>query len=245
MLKLIKLVACFFLMFSINACQPTQSATSTIDANNFDSFWIWGDIKTAPYLINAKELYILQGEIRYVKQKQSSVLIPQGISVLKLSHQKIWLVFRTHHLNWTEQDYRNIFNRLTQWKNQGNNVIGVQIDFDSKTKNLRDYALFLKKLRHKLPQNYQLSITGLLDWTNFKDQTTLAIFRQNINELIIQTYQGTTTIPNYSEYLKRISSLQLPYKIGFVQGGRYQKNVKYTNDPNFKGYVIFLLRSKT
>ncbi|KXO86218.1 hypothetical protein AYK86_15280 [Acinetobacter venetianus] len=245
MLKLIKLVACFFLMFSINACQPTQSATSTIDANNFDSFWIWGDIKTASYLINAKELYILQGEIRYVKQKQSSMLIPQGISVLKLPHQKIWLVFRTHHLNWTEQDYQNIFNRLTQWKNQGNNVIGVQIDFDSKTKNLRDYALFLKKLRHKLPQNYQLSITGLLDWTNFKDQTTLAIFRQNINELIIQTYQGTTTIENYSQYLKRISSLQLPYKIGFVQGGRYQKDVKYTNDPNFKGYVIFLLRSKT
>ena len=117
-------------MFSINACQPTQSATSTIDANNFDSFWIWGDIKTAPYLINAKELYILQGEIRYVKQKQSSVLIPQGISVLKLPHQKIWLVFRTHHLNWTEQDYQNIFNRLAQWKNQGNNVIGIQIDFD-------------------------------------------------------------------------------------------------------------------
>ena len=68
------------------------------------------------------------------------MLIPQGISILKLPHQKLWLVFRTHHLNWAEQDYQNIFNRLTQWKNQGNNVIGIQIDFDSKT-TVYDYVI--------------------------------------------------------------------------------------------------------
>lgn len=36
---------------------------------------------------------------------------------------------------------------------------------------------------------------------------------------MIQTYQGTTTIPHYPQYLKRISAMQLPYKIGFVQMG--------------------------
>jgi hypothetical protein len=62
---------------------------------------------------------------------------------------------------------------------------------------------------------------------------------------VIQTYQGTTTIPNYPQYLKRISAMQLPYKIGFVQNGLRQNNSNDFNDPHFKGYVIFLLRSKT
>jgi hypothetical protein len=243
-MKLLKTVFCIFLVFSLNACQPTQSATSKVDANDFASFWIWGDIQTAPYLVHAKELYILQGEIRYSKSKQISTFTPQGVSILKLPHQKIWLVFRTHHLAWNEQNYQTILNRLEHWRNQGNQVQGIQIDFDSKTNSLKDYAIFLQKLRQKLPQQYRLSITGLLDWTNFKDQNTLTLFRQNIDELVIQTYQGTTTIPNYPEYLKRISALRLPYKVGLVQHGTWFGNSTKQKDRYFKGYVVFLLRSK-
>ena len=243
-MKLLKTVFCIFLVFSLNACQPTQSATSKVDANDFASFWIWGDIQTAPYLVHAKELYILQGEIRYSKSKQISTFTPQGVSILKLPHQKIWLVFRTHHLAWNEQNYQTILNRLEHWRNQGNQVQGIQIDFDSKTNSLKDYAIFLQKLRQKLPQQYRLSITGLLDWTNFKDQNTLTLFRQNIDELVIQTYQGATTIPNYPEYLKRISVLRLPYKVGLVQHGTWFGNSTKQKDPYFKGYVVFLLRSK-
>jgi hypothetical protein len=243
-MKLLKTVFCIFLVFSLNACQPTQSATSKVDANDFASFWIWGDIQTAPYLVHAKELYILQGEIRYSKSKQISTFTPQGVSILKLPHQKIWLVFRTHHLAWNEQNYQTILNRLEHWRNQGNQVQGIQIDFDSKTNSLKDYAIFLQKLRQKLPQQYRLSITGLLDWTNFKDQNTLTLFRQNIDELVIQTYQGATTIPNYPEYLKRISVLRLPYKVGLVQHGTWFGNSTKQKDRYFKGYVVFLLRSK-
>ena len=243
-MKLLKTVFCIFLVFSLIACQPTQSATSKVDANDFASFWIWGDIQTAPYLVHAKELYILQGEIRYSKSKQISTFTPQGVSILKLPHQKIWLVFRTHHLAWNEQNYQTILNRLEHWRNRGNQVQGIQIDFDSKTNSLKDYAIFLQKLRQKLPQQYRLSITGLLDWTNFKDQNTLTLFRQNIDELVIQTYQGTTTIPNYPEYLKRISALRLPYKVGLVQHGTWFGNSTKQKDLYFKGYVVFLLRSK-
>lgn len=243
-MKLLKTVFCIFLVFSLNACQPTQSATSKVDANDFASFWIWGDIQTAPYLVHAKELYILQGEIRYSKSKQISTFTPQGVSILKLPHQKIWLVFRTHHLAWNEQNYQTILNRLEHWRNRGNQVQGIQIDFDSKTNSLKDYAIFLQKLRQKLPQQYRLSITGLLDWTNFKDQNTLTLFRQNIDELVIQTYQGATTIPNYPEYLKRISALRLPYKVGLVQHGTWFGNSTKQKDRYFKGYVVFLLRSK-
>ena len=55
---------------------------------------------------------------------------------------------------------------------------------------------------------------------------------------------GSKTIPNYQNYLKKVTKLNLPYKIGLVQHGDWNKPLSFKNDPNFKGYVVFLLRSK-
>ena len=74
-------------------------------------------------------------------------------------------------------------------------------------------------------------------------QQVLQLLRENIDELVIQSYQGSTTIPNYQSYLKKVSKLQLPYKIGIVQRGEWNPELNFSADPNFKGYVVFLLRS--
>ena len=83
-----------------------------------------------------------------------------------------------------------------------------------------------------------------MDWTNVTNQETLNLLNNTIDELVVQTYQGSTTIPNYAAYLKKVSALKLPYKIGIVQYGEWHRPPKLENDPNFKGYVVFLLRSK-
>jgi len=71
----------------------------------------------------------------------------------------------------------------------------------------------------------------------------LRLFRENINEIVIQTYQASTTIPNYQQYLKKVSALKLPYKIGLVQHGEWNRQFNFNSDQNFKGYVVFLLRN--
>ena len=246
MMRLTQTMLLLFLSLFLSACQPTQSATpiNRVDAKDYSAFWIWGDISSAPYLSKAQELYILQGEITVDATNKKSILIPQGISVLIQPKKKIWLVFRTHHLNWTTENVQLILKRIAHWENAGNHIQGLQIDFDSKTKNLKDYALFLQKIRTQLPQKYQLSITGLLDWTNVKDTQTLDILAKNIDELVIQSYQGNHTVSNYLDYLKRVTALKLPYKVGLVQHGLISKHHFFETDVNFKGYVIFLLRSK-
>lgn len=230
------------------AGQPSLAAMvqTQVDANQYTSFWIWGNIQSAPYLAKAKALYILQGEVRMIKGTQHSTLIPQGVSVLNIPQQKVWLVFRNHHLNWTDQELNIILRRIKQWEHSGNHIQGIQIDFDARTNDLRQYALFLAKLKKNLPLKYQLSITGLLDWSNVQDQTTLDLLRKNIDELVIQTYQGSTTIANYQAYLKQIAQLKLPYKIGLVQYGNWDSklNSALMKDQNFKGFVVFLLRNK-
>ncbi len=240
----VRILWLFFCCFSLIACQPSQSAPSKyqVNANDYDAFWIWGNIKSAPYLSKAKDIYILQGEVRVDKKIRQSTLIPQGIGVLKLPHQKVWLVYRNHHLNWQAHELDQILKRVRQWENSGNHIQGIQIDFDARTKNLNEYALFLQELRKQLPKQYQLSITSLMDWTNIQDQNTLKLFRENIDEMVIQTYQGSTTIANYQQYLKKVSTLRLPYKIGLVQHGEWNPNLNFKTDPNFKGYVVFLLR---
>lgn len=232
------------LLTVLNFNKTAMSATTQIDANHYDAFWIWGDIRSAPYLHQAKTLYILQGDLAYHKKQQKIILQPQGIAAKVFPQQKIWLVFRNHDLNWSEQHYQMIIRRLDTWRNLGNNVVGVQIDFDSKTQALYDYGLFLQQLRQRLPAHYQMSITGLLDWTNIQDQNTLALLKNNIDELVLQSYQGKHTVADYKQYLKRVAKLQLPYKIGVVQHGQWDSNLDFTHDIYFKGYVVFLLKNK-
>ncbi|MFV5514522.1 DUF3142 domain-containing protein [Acinetobacter gerneri] len=234
----------FGLIF-LAACNPSQSVLSSekIDANHFDRFWIWGNISTAPYLKKAKELYILQGDVKYDKKIKQNKVTAQGVGILRIPEQKVWLVFRNHQLTWQNTELEVILNRVRQWESQGNQIVGIQIDFDSKTQNLYQYALFLKEIREKLPKKYQLSITGLMDWANIKDQKTINLLRQNIDEIIIQTYQGTRTLDQYQNYLQRFAKLKLPYKVGLVQNSEWQP-LNLAQDPHFKGYVVFLLRSK-
>lgn len=247
MLKQLLTFCCTVLcLVSVMACQPSQPVITTdrVNAQDYDAFWLWGNISSAPYLDAAKELYILQGEIRITPKSQHSQLIPQGVQVLKLPQQNVWLVFRNYHLNWQGHELEHILNRLQQWENSGNHIQGIQIDFDAKTKQIHQYALFLSQLRKQLPKRYRLSITGLMDWTNVSNPETINILKHTIDELVIQTYQGSSTIPNYASYLHKISALKLPYKIGLVQYGTWQAPARLEKDPYFKGYVVFLLRAK-
>lgn len=236
-------LVCLLLILSVfTLSKPAMSTPTKIDANHYDAFWIWGDIRSAPYLYRAKTLYILQGDIHYQKKQHKIILQPQGIAAKPLPKQQLWLVFRNHDLNWSEEHFQMITRRLNTWRNHGNHVVGVQIDFDSKTQALYHYGLFLQKLRQHLPKEYQISITGLLDWTNMQDAKTLTLLKNNIDELVIQSYQGRHTVANYQAYLKRIGAMQLPYKIGLVQYGEWNQQLNFSNDQNFKGYVVFLLK---
>ena len=236
-----------------SACSPAQSGNTQqahteiqqrVNAAHYSSFWIWGNISSSPYLQQATELYILQGEMNWNKPLKQSEFIPQGIQVLHKPQQKIWIVIRSHHLQWSNNNIQQILQRLKHWEKNGNQIQGLQIDFDAKTQNIHRYAVFLEKIRKKMPQKYRLSITGLMDWTNVQDQQTLKLLAQNIDEIAIQTYQGSHTIKNYTLYLNKVSKLKIPYKIGLVQNGLWQAPAHLAQDPYFKGYVVFLLRSE-
>lgn len=229
--------------------------TDIIKAQDYEQFWIWTAPRDSQKLSQAHTLYILQGEIRpdnlpYYYSKADitatdlspATLTPQGLGVRNLKGKKIWLVYRATSKNWSDEVMAQLINRLDSWQQAGNQVIGIQIDYDAPTYQLHKYAQLLTDIRQQLPSYYQLSVTGLLDWSNQSENPQFMQFNQIVDELVVQTYQGTETVPNYAQYLKRLQHLPYDFKVGIIEGSQWQGADFLEDNPHFKGYVVFLRR---
>jgi hypothetical protein len=217
------------------------SAWATVDARDHDAFWLWSGVAPQPVLNQAKTLYVLQGQISAPRRdRQNVALIAQGMSVSRLPQQDLWIVYRAHTLRWPEGVYTQLLGQVRRWQQAGNAITGVQIDFDARTRYLQDYVTFLKDLRQRLPSQYKLSITGLMDWSSNADPHAIGQLKGVVDEVVVQTYQGRRSIPDYAAYLPRMSRLGLPFKVGLIQGGEWSAPDCLEDSPWFHGYVVFL-----
>lgn len=222
---------------------PTLHAAK-VDASQYQAFWLWSGVRPQPVLAQARCLYILQGQIsrlRYSRDPTAGFIAQsQAIPKLAAKQTQIWLSYRAQTLDWNEPVYATLQAQLQRWQHSGNPLHGVQIDFDVRTRELNDYLLFLRDLRRRLPAQYRLSITGLLDWSANADPQLINQLQGVVDEVVIQTYQGRHSIPNYAAYMPQISRLQLPFKLGLAQYGEWQAPAQLAQSPWFRGYVVFL-----
>ena len=215
-------------------------AFGAVDAGDYDAFWLWSGVTPQPVLKQAKTLYILQGQIYSTRRTPTVRLIAQGMSVPRITQGEIWIVYRAHTLHWPERVYTQLLGQVQRWRDAGNPVIGIQIDFDARTQYLHEYADFLRDLRQRLPADLRLSITGLLDWGSNADPTAIAQLKGVVDEVVVQTYQGRHSIPDYAAYLPRVSRMGVPFKVGLIQGGEWQAPAYLRESKWFGGYVVFL-----
>jgi len=228
---------CFGLLVAlcVAACQPAENR---VKAENYDAFWLWAGVVPQPVLDRAHTIYILQGEIRGNGPSKIVTLRPGTPAV---RHANIWIVYRVETINWGADILPQIRADAARWKAAGNEVVGVQIDFDAATRGLKDYAIFLAGVRSALPKDLKLGITGLLDWSAQGDSADLNQLAGVVDEVVLQTYQGRHTIAGYENYLQSLDRLNVPYRIGLVQNGEWTAPDSLKHDPQFKGYVVFLL----
>ncbi|HZZ89537.1 MAG TPA: DUF3142 domain-containing protein [Caulobacteraceae bacterium] len=218
-----------------------SARAGTVRAQDYDAFWLWGAVKPQPAMGAARTLYILQGQVASPAGGDGDGrLVAQGGAAPHLSRSEIWLDYRAHTLRWSPAVYSQILARLRRWRAAGNPVAGLQIDFDSGTRHLADYAAFLRDLRRRLPADCRLSITGLLDWSSQGDSAALGELGGVVDEVVLQTYQGRRTIPGYQAYLARLSRMTIPFKLGLVEGGDWTAPDGLAANPWFRGYVVFL-----
>ncbi len=221
-------------------CGPATAGT--VNAADYDAFWLWAGVAPQPALAKARSLYILQGQVGFspLDSTASGHLIAQGGAMPRLHRGEVWIVYRVHTLNWRPQIYAQILAQWRRWRDGGVPVVGIQIDFDARTRHLDDYRAFLRDLRQRLPAGCKLGITGLLDWSSQGDSATLNGLGSVVDEIVLQTYQGRRTLPGYAAYLASLERLKVPFKIGLAEGGDWSAPPELARNPQFRGYVVFL-----
>lgn len=220
------------LLLTLAAPGPAQR----VDAAHYDAFWLWAGVKPQPVLAGARTVYLLQGQVSANPVR----LIAQRPAVPRVRGPDVWMVVRVETLRWPELVHAQVITQLTRWRAAGNRVVGLQIDFDARTRHLEDYAGFLKDLRRRLPRDCRLGITGLLDWSSNGDPQGLDALAGAVDEVVLQIYQGRRVIPGYAGYLGRLGRLKIPFRIGLLQGAEWQAPEGLEANPHFRGYVVFL-----
>lgn len=228
----------------LSACEPRATPDTveqqTVDPRAYDAFYLWPGVRP-PEGTNPRVLYLLDGEIRRDGPVRFTRLRP---GAPKLPGKDLWLVVRIDRLDWSEAAYGAIFADLARWQAAGNTVVGLQIDFDAATKGIGGYAQFLAKLRAQLPRQYKLSITGLMDWSANGDPRALGQLRDVIDEVVVQTYQGRSTIPGYEAYFAKMADFPIPFRVALAQGGAWTPLPMLARHPMFHGYVVFVMRER-
>ena len=213
-----------------------------VRAENYQAFWLWAGVQPQPALAQAHEIYLLSGE---VMGRDHPHIISQRSALPHLTGPLVWVVYRAQTIEWNDAVLNDVVAHMAAWRENGNNITGLQIDFDAGTKHLENYASFLAKVRARLPSEYRLGVTGLLDWSAHADPEGLRALSSTVDEVVVQVYQGRHVIPGYENYLAKLAGLKVNFKIGLLQGGEWVEPVGLESNPFFKGYVVFLLNPKS
>jgi len=209
-----------------------------VDPSKYDSYFLWAGVKPQLVLESAKTVYIHAGE---VWADDNTQIVDMRAGVPRIDHANIWMTLRVERIDWDDQVYKQMLAKLIRWEEKQKYFQGVQIDFDAATLHLKEYAVFLRELRRRLPKRYRLSITGLMDWSAGGELIALGSLGESVDEIVIQTYQGLDTIANYNVYLRTLKRIGFPYRIALVQGGDWVPPAELAKDSLFKGYVVFLV----
>ena len=209
-----------------------------VEAENYQSFFLWAGVQPQPALKKAQEIYLLAGE---VSGHDHPHIVSQRSTTPHLPDPKLWVVYRAQTIEWNDAILNDVLRHIETWRAAGNAVEGLQIDFDSGTKNLGGYIAFLTKIRARLPPRYRLSITGLLDWSAHADAKDFSSMGQVVDEVVLQIYQGRHVIVGYEQYLNSLRSLGINFKIGLLQGANWVAPAELEINTRFKGYVVFLV----
>ncbi len=230
-----RLIAALALLGLVAGCAPSAQR---VDAADHDAFWLWAGVQPQPVLAQARTLYVLAGEVR---ANAPDRVEPMRAGVPRLPHAELWLVYRVETTGWGNALPERMRRDLAAWRAAGNRVAGVQIDFDAATRGLAGYARALRALRAELPADARLSVTGLADWASQADVADLRTLGGVADEIVIQTYQGRQTVPDHRRYADRFARMPVPFKVGLVQGGTWQEPDGLSDNPLFRGYVVFLV----
>jgi hypothetical protein len=178
---------------SLSGC--VESLRSQPSSKWTTGFWYWHGYSAEAAL--AKEapdvLFLHAGTISKYSQRNVPArwFVSQELPDFPPAAREYWLVFRNEEPVVPDLSAAPMLglqvSRLQKAARQRHlKVVGIQLDIDSPTGDLKRYASFIRAVRKELPQGLEISVTALLDW--FRDGTYIADVIRESDEFVPQFY---------------------------------------------------------
>ncbi|HEY4365449.1 MAG TPA: DUF3142 domain-containing protein [Bryobacteraceae bacterium] len=157
-------------------------------------FWFWqgSSASVSPSAPPVDALYFQAGEIdggpgQYRQEWSVYANVPGDLPPAA----EYWIVLRFNSQSVPDVQVapliaRRISQLRAEMQQQNRNLAGIQLDIDSPTRALPQYATLLHELRKNLAPGIGISITALLDW--FRDGTAIGDVIKEVDEFVPQFY---------------------------------------------------------
>ncbi len=215
----------------------------SVQANENDdkvAFWIWGN-SIPEKTLSARNLYAYQGVFDVIGDRE--IYRFEGLSPRPIEDfaGSLILTYRLEKLVPPEMVISRFIAHRQAWRRYGVFVTGIQIDYDSPTAKLREYASWLSLLRNEVDDGVPLSITGLGDWLASARPGHLEKLSQSVSYIAFMMYHGTRPLLRLNNYKARLINLSLPFKLGRLQSQRDTKQfLGVYRAPGYIGEIIFI-----
>jgi hypothetical protein len=187
------------LLLLLIACIVTSGCVGTLESQQpapkfTTGFWFWAG--SSPFvLLHSKETDVVFFNASTVETpspmnvRQSAIYaeIPDRLPAAR----EYWAVFRVGGQRLPDIRMAHMISDATDRlvgdaRDKDLHLAGIQLDIDSPTNSLAQYAAFLREVRKGLPKGLQISVTALLDW--FRDGTSVSEVVREVDEFVPQFY---------------------------------------------------------
>jgi hypothetical protein len=216
-------------LLTLSLCACTASWSKQSPAPQWTTgFWFW-QYTYKPAECHHEPLDVLFLEVGSINRQAGLWSVSDNFPADYPDAKQYWLVFRCERQQLPGAESipllgRSIGSALAQARMDHLNVAGVQLDIDSPTRDLPNYASYLHDVRKALPPGLQLSLTSLLDW--FHDGTAIADVIREVDEFVPQFYDVNDRTDSIAAKIDSarwgpiFNRLGKPYRIGISTFGR-------------------------
>jgi hypothetical protein len=235
--------SCLCVLALLHGCSAVPSK-QPLPTTWTTGFWVWGGQSSPSPLTNPLDA-------AYIQVSESEYFPDTKLPAAK----EYWAVYRFEGQSVpplsAAAEVQSKFERfVAEARRQKRNVVGIQLDIDSPTSHLGEYATFLAAVKKTLPQGTKLSITALLDW--FRDGTDIVAVIDQVDEFVPQFYdiakpqeggndQAIAAKVDAAKWGPRFNRFGKPYRIGISTFGR----ARFVSDHAQTGSPTVLYREVT
>lgn len=223
----------FAIVFLLSVAAASHAAESP-------AYWVW---RTSDLALVPKHavVYVYQGNYG-----QQATWVSRGPKPGKeFSAYKVIPLIRVYELKDPAILAREISAVVDQWVFLGIAIDEVQLDYDSPSAGLKNYARFLAELQRELkkpeyPFSFRISVTGLVTWLGDNPQD-LALLSRQASYIHYQLYNEYDPLRRVNEYLPQLAKVRHPYKLGITTSPHFAA-LELPHNEHYLGTAVFLNR---